>query len=350
MFRISLISVSIAGKLFTIAKYLLPIIITTFSFQVMVAQDIHFSQYLSSPFNLNPSLIGDFEGDFRLIGNYRNQWKSITVPYKTYGFSGDMNNVAKLKNLSAGLSVYSDEAGDSRMNTLILQMAGSYGYPITADSSHSIYFGLMPGIVRQEFDYSDLNFDNQYDNQTGIHDPNIHSGEIQDQTSLTYFNLSTGIRWNYTIAARHRIDAGFSIYNLTNSNKFYLSDEKSGEKRYNFHANYQIKVWKKIDLLPGFLYTDQGANNNMILGSSARYLFNGYTVFHAGLWYRNEDAMYTTFGLTYQSLHIGFSYDLNTSGLNEASGGQGAYELSIIYVFHKFKPNRGKYLSCPNYL
>lgn len=314
------------------------------------SQDIHFSQYLSSPFNLNPSLTGDFKGDYRVIGNYRNQWNAITVPYKTFGVAGDMRNLAEIRNLSAGLSVYSDEAGDSRMNTLIIQMAGSYGYPLTLDSAHSIYFGLMPSFIRQQFNYSDLTFDNQYDIQRGIHDPGIPSGEFQNNESLNYFDLSTGIRWNYTIAPRHKIDAGFSIFHLLNTNKYYTENQKSSLRRYNIHANYQIKVWEKIDLLPGILYIEQGENNSTILGTSSRYIYNSSTVFHAGLWYRNQDAMFVNIGLTYQTLYLGFSYDINTSELNQASHGQGAYELSIIYVFQKFKPNKGKYLSCPNYL
>ena len=314
------------------------------------SQDIHFSQYLSSPFNLNPSLTGDFKGDYRVIGNYRNQWNAITVPYKTFGIGGDMNNVADIRNLSAGLSVYSDEAGDSRMNTLIVQMSGSYGYPITADSSHSIYFGLMPSLIRQQFNYSDLTFDNQFDIQRGIHDPRIPTGEYQNIQSLNYFDLSTGIRWNYTIAPRNKIDAGFSIFHLLNSSKYYTDNQKSSLRRYNIHANYQIKVWEKIDLLPGILYSEQGENKNTILGTSSRYLYNSTTVFHAGIWYRNKDAMFVNIGLTYQTLYLGFSYDINTSELNQSSHGQGAYELSIIYVFQKFKPNKGKYLSCPNYL
>lgn len=314
------------------------------------AQDIHFSQYLSSPFNLNPALAGDFKGDYRITANYRNQWRTITLPYKTYGLAGDMTKIGGLRNFSGGLSLYSDQAGDSKMNTLIVQLPLSYGYPLTTDSSHSLYFGLMPGMVRQQFDYSALYFDNQYDNQTGLHDPSMASGENTGNSALTYMNISTGLRWHFKMAPRHNIDAGFAIFNLTNSKKYYLSDKSSDMRRYNVHANYQVKVWKNIDVLPGLLYTAQGKNKSMILGSSLRYLFNGYTAFHTGLWYRNRDAAFLNVGMTYQTLYVGFSYDVNTSKLSNSSDGRGAYELSVIYVIRKFKPNRGKYLSCPNYL
>jgi type IX secretion system PorP/SprF family membrane protein len=315
-----------------------------------VAQDIHFSQYLSSPFNLNPALAGDFKGDFRITANYRNQWHTITVPYKTYGLAADMTEIGGLRNFSGGLSFYSDQAGDSKMNTLIVQLPLSYGYPLTTDSAHSLYFGLMPGMVRQQFDYGNLYFDNQYDNQTGLHDPSMASGENTNNAGLTYVNLSTGLRWHFTIAPRHKIDAGFAIFNLIDTKKYYLSDKTSDKRRFNIHANYQIKVWKNIDLLPGLLYTEQGKNKSMIVGSSARYLFNGFTAFHAGLWYRNSDAAFINVGMTYQTLYVGFSYDVNTSKLSNSSDGRGAYELSVIYVIRKFKPNNGKYLSCPNYL
>jgi hypothetical protein len=32
----------------------------------------------------NPSLAGIFAGDYRLTAAYRNQWQSVTVPYRTF--------------------------------------------------------------------------------------------------------------------------------------------------------------------------------------------------------------------------------------------------------------------------
>ena len=41
---------------------------------VAKAQDIHFSQWMFSPLNLNPGETGAYEGDYRVVGNYRSQW------------------------------------------------------------------------------------------------------------------------------------------------------------------------------------------------------------------------------------------------------------------------------------
>src|SRR5215467_12867108 len=79
------------------------------------AQDIHFSQYYSAPLTINPALTGGFAGDYRAGVNYRTQWGSVTVPYRTFDLYGDLNIGRRLisRNFWAvGLNVISDRAGD----------------------------------------------------------------------------------------------------------------------------------------------------------------------------------------------------------------------------------------------
>jgi hypothetical protein len=69
------------------------------------AQDIHFSQFDQSPFNINPALTGAFDGAFRFIGNQRSQWRSVTVPYRTTGLAVDARNPQGLP-VHGGLSLF----------------------------------------------------------------------------------------------------------------------------------------------------------------------------------------------------------------------------------------------------
>ena len=62
-------------------------------------QDIHFSQFYAAPHTLNPALTGSFDGDWRFAGNYRNQWKSVTEPFKTLALSADANEFNDLENV-----------------------------------------------------------------------------------------------------------------------------------------------------------------------------------------------------------------------------------------------------------
>ena len=39
-----------------------------------MAQDIHFSQWYNNPLFSNPALTADFDGDYRITANQREQW------------------------------------------------------------------------------------------------------------------------------------------------------------------------------------------------------------------------------------------------------------------------------------
>ncbi|HIA36045.1 MAG TPA: type IX secretion system membrane protein PorP/SprF, partial [Flavobacteriales bacterium] len=58
------------------------ILVGALSFNSGYAQDIHFSQFYQVPQLINPSLAGGFNGDFRAIVNFRDQWSNV-APYKT---------------------------------------------------------------------------------------------------------------------------------------------------------------------------------------------------------------------------------------------------------------------------
>ena len=56
---------------------------------VSQAQDPGFSQFFSSPLNVNPALTADINGKWRVITNYRNQWIGPADPYTTGTISFD---------------------------------------------------------------------------------------------------------------------------------------------------------------------------------------------------------------------------------------------------------------------
>ena len=68
-------------------KFLVFIIIFLFATKKVSAQDIHWSQINNNPIFQNPANTGNFEGDFRFVGNYKDQWRSVTVPFTTFSIS-----------------------------------------------------------------------------------------------------------------------------------------------------------------------------------------------------------------------------------------------------------------------
>ena len=57
------------------------------------------------------------------------------------------------------------------------------------------------------------------------------------------------------------------------------------------------------------------------------------------------DAFIFSTGLSNKAYTIGFSYDWNTSTLRRASGGRGAYELTL--TVRKVKSSRDKHFGTP---
>src|SRR5215203_6859937 len=52
-------------------------------------QDPSFSQFFSSPLNINPALTANINADWRLISNLRDQWHGPASPYLTGSVSYD---------------------------------------------------------------------------------------------------------------------------------------------------------------------------------------------------------------------------------------------------------------------
>ena len=55
------------------------------------AQDLHFSQYSATQPYINPALTGFFDGDYRILGNFRMQSKFANSPFMTYGGQADVS-------------------------------------------------------------------------------------------------------------------------------------------------------------------------------------------------------------------------------------------------------------------
>ena len=77
-----------------------------------------------------------------------------------------------------------------------------------------------------------------------------------------------------------------------------------------------------------------GSNMLYALKNSATYTNNVKGMAIGGVaFYRWNDAVILTVLAQYSNYMFEFSYDINTSSYNNATGGNGAFELSIQYVY-----------------
>ena len=75
------------------------------------SQEVHFSMYNTSPLLVNPANTGNFDGSWRLTGNYRNQWSALSTPFSTFSAGFDKGFFLLNQDFAAGVYALYDETG-----------------------------------------------------------------------------------------------------------------------------------------------------------------------------------------------------------------------------------------------
>jgi type IX secretion system PorP/SprF family membrane protein len=319
----------------------------------MNAQDIHFSQFYFSPLSVNPANTGNFSGNYRLSTNYKNQWKSISNPYKTAFASIDFS-LAK-KKLGLGLSFFNDKAGKSAIALTLANL--SIAYNLKVNDENNVFAGLQYGFGQRSIKANDLKWDSQYNGTS--YDPTMASGENQFSQSYTYMDASAGMLWNYAAKlSAFKSTTGVAVFHVNQSKKSFYGNEDMLKMKIVLHNNMQFKLPDKlIYIQPQFLFLKQGKQSEFDFGSIVRYVIkfnsnlfrdnnridigakkenkaeskNSIAIF-AGGQLRYKDAFIAMFGFELRkSLLLSFSYDVNVSKLRTASNSRGGMELALTY-------------------
>lgn len=334
-------------------KRLLACSLLLFWWMGIKAQDLHFSQFSSTPSYINPALTGKFNGDGRITLNQRSQWKSVTVPYQTFAATADFSRMGSSPNLGSGVSFYYDKAGDSKLTTLKFDFALSYRLKLSYDNKHSLSMGLQGGLKNMSIDYTALRFDNQYNGTA--YDPNLANGESFTYQKILSATASAGLAYFY-VDHKKVIIGGIGVYNLIASNQSFFSTGYSPlDKRVNSYVGAEIALNDKQILIPTLFYSQQGILRETILGGKLKHILvdqnNVYQALSGGVFFRNRDAVFVTANFEVNDFNFGLSYDLNVSKLRKASSFRGAYEVALIYVYRgKQSSGSRKFSSCPVFI
>ena len=306
------------------------------------AQDIHFSQFSQTPLLVNPALTGLFKGDVRAHLNYKNQWKSIGSPYKTYALSYDMSILRKKWDksyLGVGFFAFSDKAGDTQFATTQFNLSTSG--VVAIDESNTISVGLQGGVVQKSMNNAALQWGNQFDK--GNYDPALGSEESSPFSPFTHGDFSAGLNWHYGVNKKLMTNVGAALHHVNKPSQEFMAG--SSEQLYTklvIHMNAQIGLGSPdLTLVPSVLYLNQGPASELNLGTMIRYRlkeaskYTGYvkeSALSLGGHYRNGDSFIPSILLEVSNFAFGVSYDINVSGLNAVSTGRGGLEISLRFV------------------
>ncbi len=318
-------------------------------------QDINFSQFYELPLLRNPALAGIFNGNVRFTAAYRNQWESVTAPYRTMALGSEVKFFKGFSAgdfITAGFQFTNDVAGDSKLKRTQFFPVLNYHKLLNEEHNTMIALAFMGGYVTENFDPTKLQFDDQFVN--GSYSSSNPTNQTFSKTGFNYLDASTGISFSSLIRNNARFYIGAGLYHFTNPTLSFMNDNKVKlNKKYVFntgvsaytstynriviYADYFMQGGDRL-LQGGFLYS----HNFDHTGDEARLSVSGGAV------YRFKDAMIPVVKLNTNKLSIGLSYDVNTSKLKTASAYRGGFELTLSYIdLWNGKNSDARKVECP---
>ncbi len=307
-----------------------------------VAQDVHFTQYFTSPLTLNPANTGLVSCDWRLAGNYRTQWGSVnSTPYLTGTFSYDMALLKGKLNgdaLGVGLMGLYDKSGTGALQNITAGLSLAYHKKLSQDEfkPQNLSIGVQGFFVQKSINFNKLTFENQYNTITGTTD--YPSGENFGNAVLNYPDINAGLMYSGYVTEKTNIYAGLSYYHITRPVETFLNGKHKINSRLTASLGGSFQLNEKFITYLSGMYQQQGKAYEVLLGGAAGFIMNpnheddvANSVFYIGAWYRYNDAIAPYIGFEWSKAKIGVSYDLNLSGFTPATKGNGALEISLIY-------------------
>ncbi|MBK8847839.1 MAG: PorP/SprF family type IX secretion system membrane protein [Bacteroidetes bacterium] len=315
--------------------------ITFVTRQTAFGQDIHFSQYQAGLSFFNPGNVGAFSGNYRGALLYRQQWRSVTVPFVTTGLALDgkiKSNDRKSFNL--GLSLYQDKAGDGNLVSNSIQLMPGYGIHLGSDSTTFLNIGVSLGYLMKGFNFSKYTWDNQFDGEK--YDALLTTGEALSSDNAGAIDLGAGFSFLKRVKENFSIGFGAGAMHI-NSPQFRFVN--SANAKYPMHLMASLftshQVNRQFTLTPSVAYMKQQSLTEVMAGANAFWKTKKATALirgvKAGLHYRLNDAAIAMVGCMIGNFDAGISYDVNISDWKRATNNRGATEVSLVYTFSKIK-------------
>jgi type IX secretion system PorP/SprF family membrane protein len=326
------------NKLKKILVPLVPAILSALLVKNSAAQDPSFSQFFSSPLNINPALTANINADWRAIANFRDQWIGPASPYVTGTLSYDRKFQKKIPNVEfdgnsfgAGTMMMYDRAMGGVVKSTYMSLNISYRVKLT-DGKYKHRLGAGFGSIygHRRIDFTGIDFEEQF---TGYgFNTNLPTGETSLSSMKPYFSVSTGLLYSIT-SENSNFDLGVSAFHVNKPKQTFLKDENQYlPMRKVVHSNFETLLSESLVLNLNAVYQSQSTAEYYSFGGALGYYLPYYNdlMLNAGIWYWSKNAVIPYVGLAYKDYQFGLSYDVTVSKLRQANDKPNTYELSLI--------------------
>ncbi len=324
------------------------------------AQDMHFSQYFSSPLNLNPALTGLSKGNLRGNLNYRNQWFALSS-YATYAVSVDANIIRDRLDddmLGVGVSFFQDVEEKSKYKNTQIALSAAYNLKITNRPLQYIGFGLQPTLLRKQIDLMSAVYGTLY--ETGVNTDPLGFNEYGGFK----FDLNMGISYYGYFSRKHLVATGFTMSHINKPN-FSISGTDELYRKYSAYLLADMKVGTRglAWLRPTFYFNKQGPSVEFIPGLNTKIqfwnalndIYLGFGVYARFVGHEANNLsgtdLISVVQFEVENMILGFSYDVVLSNLQVATGRNGGPELSLTFNldFSNSRYRKNENFKVPNF-
>ena len=316
------------------------LIFSLFFARSLNAQDPSFSQFFSSPLNINPALTANINSDWRLISNLRDQWIGPASPYVTGTVSYDskifQNKIPNVETegniMGIGGMLMFDRAMSGVVKSTYASLNMSYNIKLSETDYYKERLGIGFGAIygTRNMDFSRVDFEEQF---TGYgFNTNLPTGESALSNMKPYVSASAGLTYSAS-NEKSNFDIGVAAFHLNKPRQTFLKDKNEFLPiRKVAHANFETFINERTVFNTNAIYQYQRGANYFSVGGAMGYYIgdNLEKMVTAGLWYWSKNAVIPYVGLTYKDFQFGVSYDITTSKLNQASRKPSSWEVSII--------------------
>ncbi len=309
------------------------------------AQDPAFSQFYANKLYLNPAFAGSQQG-LTMNTAYRTQWNYVPGGFTTYSFGADIQE--PYLNSSFGLLAYKDTEGEGLLTTTSIGFI--YGYIARLSKKSNLHIALKTNFFQKSVDWSKFTFTDQLHPVLGVVRP-TNALPILGTKNFATFDFGMVLRSELEIfGAKTHNNIGFAVHHLNEPNESIQeigAEDSKLPRRYTFHVgtmfeivsfNYQQK--RVIYLSPNFKFDYQKDIKIVSYGlytiSNPLYIGIFYQNKNGIIDFQNTNSLIFTGGFEGRlnddvKFTMGYSYDLNTTGLGPRSNG--VHEVALMLNF-----------------
>jgi type IX secretion system PorP/SprF family membrane protein len=302
------------------------------------AQDLHFSQSDLHALPQNPALSGIYASDWKAAVQYRSQWETVPVQYRTAIGSFDTKIRRNGNNmLAGGILVAQDQAGDAQLSWTQIGLRLSAAHAISPFQVLSVGFGL--DMVQRKSDLTNLKFKNQWDGDA--YNPGLPSKEDDIRTSGLKPSVTAGINWHLQKGNLNRTtaDAGIGVAHINRpSVQFYDDNPVNLPIRLNLYGFSCIQNTEKMDYIVFAQIQKMSTAAEALVGGGARYWLSDQTAVRGTIATRIGDALIPAIQIQQNQWTFGVSYDINYSPFKVATSRRGGFEIVVVYTPTSVKP------------